>query len=51
MGGLDLIDRALERGIVFKCSLVGFLDVTLSELDLIYARALVAINRVKAEGD
>ncbi len=38
MGGLDLIDRALEPGIVFKCSPVGFLYVTLSELDHLPAR-------------
>jgi hypothetical protein len=50
-GGLDIIDRALELAIVFKCSPIGFLDMTRSELDLIYERAVVAFNRVRAEGD
>jgi hypothetical protein len=49
-GEFEDIDRALELAIVFKCSPIGFLDMTKSELDLIYERAIVAFNRVNAEG-
>ena len=50
-GRYALLDRALELAIVLKCSPFNFLDLNDEQMALIYERAIVAFNRMKAASD
>ena len=43
-----LIDMALELAIAFKCSPEYFLTLTGAQLSMLYDRAVVAFNKLKA---